>query len=65
MRVEVNLCAYQLMVDDFIHWSNGWYRVLDLRGGYLRGFGLVVDILLTDGWHRIKYLTQFKVARHG
>lgn len=64
MRKESLIYAYQLECDDLINCWEGWHLVLDLKGSYVRGRGLLVDIKLRDGWHRVECLARLKVMRH-
>lgn len=64
MKKEILIYAYQLGCGDLINCWEGWYSVLDLKGSYVRGRGLLVDIRLHDGWHRVECLTRLKVIRY-
>ena len=64
MRREIKLHAYQLEVGDLVESWEGWYLVHNLKGSYMRGRGLLVDILLDDGWHRVECLSILKVSRN-
>lgn len=64
MRKELIIYAYQLEVGDLVHCWEGWYLVLGLKGSYVRGRGLLVDVELHDGWHRVECLSQIKVCRN-
>ena len=63
MRREIKLHAYQLECGDLIESWEGWHLVYNLKGTYVRGRGLLVDILLDDGWHRVECLSILKVSR--
>lgn len=64
MRREIKLHAYQLEVGDLVESWEGWHLVHNLKGSYMRGRGLLVDILLDDGWHRVECLSILKVSRN-
>ena len=63
MRREIKLHAYQLECGDLIESWESWHLVHNLKGAYVRGRGLLVDILLDDGWHRVECLSILKVSR--
>lgn len=65
MRKESLIYAFQLGCGDLINCGDDWFLVLDLKGSYVRGRGLLVDIKLSDGWHRVECLLIIKVLRHG
>lgn len=64
MRKEIFIHAYQLEVGDLINCWEGWHLVLDLKGSYIRGRGLLVNVKLHDGWHLVECLLKIKVCRH-
>lgn len=64
MRREILIYAYQLECGDLIHCWEGWHLVLGLKGSYVRGRGLLVDVRLHDGWHRVECLSCIKVCRN-
>lgn len=64
MRKEITLHAYQLEVGDLIFWDGQYLLVHDLKGSYIRGRGLMVDVSLSDGWHRMEIMFVLKVFRH-
>lgn len=64
MGKVVSIYAFQLERGDFIHCWEGWYMVFDLKGSYVRGRGLLVDIELIDGWRRVECLATIKCIRH-
>lgn len=64
MEKELLIHAFQLEVGDMIHCWEGWYKVFGLKGTYVRGRGLLVDIMLHDRPHRVECLATIKVIRH-
>lgn len=64
MRKEYLIYAFQLECGDLIYCWEGWHLVYGLKGAYIRGRGLLVDIKLEDGWHRVECLSQIKVCRN-
>lgn len=64
MGKEVSIYAFQLERGDLIHCWEGWYEVFDLKGSYVPGCGLLVDIKLHDGWHSVGCLATIKCIRH-
>lgn len=64
MRKELILHPYQLEVDDLVFWDGQFLTVHNLKGSYVRGRGLMVDVLLGDGWLRLGVMCVLKVYRH-
>lgn len=64
VKKELNIYAYQLQIGDLVHCWEGWYLVFGLKGSYVRGRGLLVDIKFHDGWHHVECLSQLKVCRY-
>lgn len=64
MRKEMKLHAYQLECGDLIESDGAWRLVHNLKGSYIRGRGLLVDVLLDVGWHRIECLSVLRVSRN-
>lgn len=65
MRKELVLQAYQLEVGDLVFWDGQYFIVHNLKGTYVPGQGLMVDALLSDGWHRMGVKYVIKVLRNG
>lgn len=63
MRKQLILHPFQLKIGDFVVWDGNHLVVHDLKGSYVRGRGLVVDVLLSDGWHRMDIMFVLKVHR--
>lgn len=64
MKYNKEIFAYQLKLGDLIFSDGGYFLVLDLKGSYIRGRGLLVDIKLNDGWHRVECTNKLNIYRN-
>ena len=64
MRKELILHPFQLEIGDLVLWDGQYFIVHNLKGSHVRGRGLMVDVLLSDGWHRVDIMLVLKVYRH-
>ena len=64
MRRESYLYAFQLEIGDLVLWDGQYLIVHNLKGSYVCGRGIMVDVLLSDGWHRMEVKFLLKVFRH-
>lgn len=55
--------AFQLEIDDLIKSGDNEFIVRGLRGSYIRGRGLLVDVITDNGIHRLECLSVVNVTR--